>query len=269
VRPIAVIGNLSVDRIDGGAPQPGGGPFHAARALRALNRPSLIAAGAAAPDRALLLPALARLGIPVLWRETATTARFSIEYDGEERRLVAEELGEPWRPRDVAGWKTLAPVRWVHAAPLSRADFPADTLAALIRGGRRVSFDGQGLVRPGRTGPIELDAAFDPDVLAHVSILKLSDEEARALVGEPSEEALRSLGVPEVVVTLGSRGSIVLADGLAEHIPTRALTDAEPTGAGDAFAAGYLVARASGLGPPAAARLASGLVAGLLAGSIR
>ena len=269
MRPVAVIGNLSVDRIDGAEPQPGGGPFHAARALRALNRPALIVAGAAAADRPSLLPALTCLGIPVLWRETATTARFSIEYDGEERRLVATELGEPWGPPDVAGWQALAAARWLHVAPLSRADFPPATLATLTRGGRRVSFDGQGLVRPARTGPVQLDDDFDPELLRHVSILKLSDEEAGALVGEPTEDALRSLGVPEVVVTLGSRGSIVLADGLAEHVPTRALTDSEPTGAGDAFAACYLAAREGRLTPPAAARWASGVVAALLSGGIR
>lgn len=268
MRPVAVLGNLSVDRIDGGEPRPGGGPFHAARALRALNRPALIAAGAAAADRAVLLPALAGLGIPVLWRETAATARFSIEYDGEERRLVAEELGEPWRPADVAGWKALAPVRWLHVAPLARSDFPPETLAALARGGRRLSYDGQGLARPARTGPVEMDGDFDPELLRHISILKLSDEEARALVGAPTEESLRSLGVPEVVVTLGSRGSIILADGLAEHVPTRQVRDPDPTGAGDSFAAAYLVARAGGLGAPAAARWASGVVAGLLSGSI-
>ena len=80
---------------------------------------------------------------------------------------------------------------------------------------RRLSFDGQGLVRPARTGPLVLDAEYDPEVLRHVSMLKLAEEEARVLVGEPDAEALASLGVPEILVTFGSEGSLVFADGRA------------------------------------------------------
>jgi sugar/nucleoside kinase (ribokinase family) len=152
----------------------------------------------------------------------------------------------------------------VHVGALARSDFPAKTLAALARD-RRLSFDGQGLVRPDRTGPLVLDADYDPEVLRFVSILKLAVEEARALIGEPDEDALRSLGVPEVVVTQGSQGSLVLADGKLEPVPARPVGgEIDPTGAGDAFAAAYLVSRSTGHAPTAAARRATALVAGLL-----
>ena len=266
--PVAILGNLSLDRIDGGPAQPGGGPFHGARALRAINRPALVLARCAATDRPALLPPLVRLGVPVLWRESATTARFSIEYRGEERAMVIEELGPPWIPGDAALGAPLTRVDWLHVAPLARSDFPPETLAVLGRS-RRVSLDGQGLVRAARIGPLELDADFDPELLRFVSILKLAEEEAHVLVGEPTESALRSLGVPEVVVTLGPRGSIVYADDLAEHIPTRPVNGKrDPTGAGDAFAVAYLVARSGGFSPPAAGRWASGVVAGLLSGRL-
>lgn len=267
---VAVLGNLALDRVDGGPPQPGGGSFHAARALRGLDRRPLVVARCAAADRAALLPPLIRLGVPVLWRESAATARFAIDYGGaEERTMVVEELGSPWSVRDAELGAELASVGWLHVAPLARSDFPAQTLAALARG-RRLSLDGQGLVRPARTGPLELDADYDPAILRSVSILKLAEEEARVLVGEPTERALRSLGVPEVVVTLGSRGSIVFADGLVKRIPVRAVRGpADATGSGDAFAAAYLVARSGGLSPPASARCASGVVRGLLSGRLR
>jgi sugar/nucleoside kinase (ribokinase family) len=267
VRGLAVLGNLSLDRIDGGPPTPGGGPFHCARMLRAIGRPAVVLAGCAAADRERLLPALARLGIPVVWHETPTTARFAIDYEGDARRMAVEELGGAWAP-DIAGNDALAGTAWLHVAPLARSDFPPETLAALARG-RRLSLDGQGLVRPSRTGPLELDPGLDPELLQHVSILKLAEEEALALLGETSEQALRTLDVPEVVVTLGPRGSIVLADGLAEHVPTRPVLDRDPTGAGDAFAVAYLLARSAGSEPPAAARWASSAVAGLLSGSLR
>lgn len=183
--------------------------------------------------------------------------------------MVIEELGSPWSLGDTRLSAALVRVDWLHVAPLARSDFPPETLAVLGRS-HRLSLDGQGLVRPARTGPLELNADYDPELLRSVSILKLAEEEAHVLVGEPSESALRSLGVAEVVVTLGSRGSIVYADGLAEYIPTRPVTgERDPTGAGDAFAVAYLVARSSGFSSPAAARWASGVVVGLLSGRLQ
>ena len=260
MRPLAVVGNLSRDLVDGSPPRAGGAPFHAARALRVLGRPALVGAKCADSDRDSLLTPLVRLGLPVLWRGGSSTAAFSFRYEGDRRVMVVEALGDPWGPADLYG---LERADWVHVGALARSDFPAETLAELGRD-RRVSFDGQGLVRPERTGPLELDAAYDPEVLRHVSILKLAEEEARTLVGEPDESALRSLGVPEVVVTLGSQGSLVLADGKLEKVPAQAAGEVDPTGAGDAFSAVYLASRSSGHAPAAAARRATALVAGLL-----
>jgi sugar/nucleoside kinase (ribokinase family) len=261
VRPLAVVGNLSRDLVDGSPPRAGGAPFHAARALRVLGKPALVGAKCAHSDRDSLLTPLVQLGLPVLWRGGSSTAAFSFRYEGDRRLMVVEALGDPWGPADLHG---LERADWVHVGALARSDFPAATLAELARD-RRVSFDGQGLVRPERTGPLKLDPDYDPDVLRHVSILKLAEEEARTLVGEPNESALRSLGVPEVVVTLGSEGSLVLADGKLEKVPAQAAGEVDPTGAGDAFSAVYLASRSSGHAPAAAARRATALVAGLLA----
>jgi sugar/nucleoside kinase (ribokinase family) len=260
VRPLAVVGNLSLDRVDGGEPRPGGAPFHAARALRVLGRPALVAVKAADADRRRVLPPLVRLGLPVLWRAGASTATFAFSYHGDRRAMLVEELGPSWTVEDLRG---LERVEWVHVGALARSDFPAATLAALAHGRRKLALDGQGLVRPERPGPLVLDANYDPEVLRHVSVLKLAEDEAVTLVGEPTEEALRSLGVPEVVVTLGSRGSLVLADGTLQPVPARPV-DADPTGAGDAFLSAYLVSRAAGYAPVASARRATAVVAGLL-----
>jgi sugar/nucleoside kinase (ribokinase family) len=266
VRPVAVVGNLSRDLVDGGPPRAGGAPFHAARALRVLGRPALVGAKCADRDRDSLLTPLVRLGLPVLWRGGSSTAAFSFRYEGDRRVMAVDAIGDPWTIADLQG---LERADWVHVGALARSDFPAETLAVLARD-RRVSFDGQGLVRPDRTGPLQLDADFDPEVLRHVSILKLAKEEAQALVGEPDEDSLRSLGVPEVVVTLGSEGSLVLANGRLERVPARAVGgEIDRTGAGDAFAAAYLVSRSTGHAPAAAARRATGLVAGLLGRQLR
>jgi sugar/nucleoside kinase (ribokinase family) len=259
---LAVVGPLALDRIDGRPPRIGGCPYYAARALRVLGARAVVVAKCAPADRRLLQPPLVRLGLPVTWQESTATAAFSIAYDGDRRRMTVEAVADPWTPDQAR----LPPrTGWVHVAPLARTDFPPETLAALARG-RRLSLDGQGLVRPGRTGPLELDADYDPALLHSVSILKLSDEEADLLVEALDDRALRRLGVPEIVVTLGARGCIVFADGIAELVRARRVFSRDPTGAGDAFAAAYLAARSRGNPPTAAARRAAALVADLLAG---
>jgi sugar/nucleoside kinase (ribokinase family) len=260
---VAVVGSLSLDSVDGGAPRIGGCPFYAARALRTLGAPAMIVAKCAAPDRQLLLPPLIRLGVPVVWQDSSASAAFSFSYESERRTMTVEAIADPWTPDQLVG--PLKDVRWVHVAPLARSDFPAETLAALARG-RRVSLDGQGLVRPARIGPLTLDADYDTALLRSVSILKISEEEAELLVDGYDERALARLGVREVVVTLGSQGCIVFADGVAELVRAHAVHARDPTGAGDSFATAYLAARSSGAAPTAAARRATALVSDILSG---
>lgn len=257
---VAVVGSMSLDRVNGSSPRAGGCPLYAARALRAFGTRAVVVAKCATADRPLLSPPLVGLGLPVQWRDSSATAAFSIDYDGDRRRMVVDAVADPWTPAELE----LPGVRWVHVAPLARSDFSPETLAAAGRG-RCLSLDGQGLVRPARTGLLELDAEYDPELLRSVSILKLAEDEAELLVDGLDERALRKLGVPEVLVTLGARGAIVFADGVAELVRARRV-DADPTGAGDSFASTYLAARSRGNPPTAAARLATALVGDLLAG---
>jgi len=156
MRQLGVVGLVSLDRVDGGLPRLGGAPFYAAKALRLLGQPALIATKIAPEDSGRGLHAL---GIPVYSRPAAQTITFRIENDGDHRTMEIEELGEPWTPEDVRSWldDALRPVDWVHAGALTRADFPAETLSLLHRG-RILSFEGQGLVRPAEKGEVRVDA---------------------------------------------------------------------------------------------------------------
>jgi len=261
VRPLAVVGNLSYDLVDGGPPRVGGGSFHCARALRLLGGRATILARCAPDDERVFRRGFARLGLPATLVPGTQTTTFSFTYDGDVRRMRVERVGDAWSEDDVAAVPRGA---WVHAAPLLRGDFPARTVRALARRGR-LSLDGQGLTRPRRVGELRLEADADADVLRHVSILKLAEEEAEALVGGVDANALATLGPPEVVVTFGSRGCLVIAGGRAERVRAHHV-DADPTGSGDAFAIAYLAARASSHSPLAAARRATALVGALLSG---
>ena len=259
---VAVVGNLSLDLVDDGRPRVGGPPYYAARALAALGAPALVRAKSAEADRPRLLPPLEALGLPVEWRPGESTAAYAFSYHGDKRTMEVRELGSTWSADDVAGLGA----EWVHVGALFRDEFPAETLAALAEAGARLSFDGQGLVRPARLGPLVLEPEPELSLLRHVSVLKLSEEEALALVGSLDEHSLSGLGVPEVVVTLGSRGCVLVAEHRLVHISADPL-DVDPTGAGDAFAAAYVVERSRGQAPRPAAEHATRLVHGLLAGS--
>jgi sugar/nucleoside kinase (ribokinase family) len=258
---VAVVGNLSLDLVDGGPPRVGGPPYHAARALAALGVPSVVRVKCAEADRSLLLPPLEELGLSIEWRPGETTATYAFSYDGDVRTMEVLEFGSTWSAGDVAGLDA----EWIHVGALFRGEFPAETLAALAEGAR-LSFDGQGLVRPARRGPLVLDPEPEPSFLRSVSVLKLSEEEAFALAGGPDEGALSELEVAEVLVTLGSRGCIVAVARQLFRVPADPL-DVDPTGAGDAFAAAYVVERSRGLAPRQAAETATQLVHDLLAGA--
>jgi sugar/nucleoside kinase (ribokinase family) len=259
---VAVVGNLSLDLVDGGPPRVGGPPYYAARALAALGAPALVRAKSAEADRPRVLPPLEALGLDVEWLPGETTAAYAFSYEGDERTMEVRELGSAWSALDIAGLDA----EWVHVGALFRGEFPAETLAALAEAGARLSFDGQGLVRPARSGPLVLEPESERSFLRHVSVLKLSEEEAGALVGGLDEASLSQLGVPEVVVTLGSRGCVLVAEHQLSHVPADPL-DVDPTGAGDAFAAAYVVERSRGVGPQPAAERATQLVHDLLAES--
>jgi sugar/nucleoside kinase (ribokinase family) len=260
-----VIGPLSRDVVGGRAEQIGGPPWYAARALRAMQQEAMVVAKCGAPERRSYLRRLAALGLPVSLAAAGETTSFSFRYDAAgNREMRVDAVGEPWSDGDEPE-RALRRVEWVHVAPLLRGDFPPEALERLARR-RRVLLDGHGLVRERRVGPLALDADFDRALLRHVSILKLSEEEAQVILGDGELEGLRELGVPEVVVTFGAGGSLVLTRD-AVRVTARPVRG-DPTGAGDAFSVAYLSARAGGHRPISAARRASALVAALLSNSL-
>jgi sugar/nucleoside kinase (ribokinase family) len=243
-------------------------PLFAARALRALGAPGVVVTRCAQEDRHLLGPLYA-VGLPIVWKPEPVTPVFHLTNDGDRREVRIEALGSPWTIDDVRDWlgSAVAAAQWVHAGPLWRGDFQADTLRELARG-RRLSFDGQGLVRPGELGPVRRDAPGDLSILEAVDMLHLSRSELDALGLDLGERSLRTLGVPEIVVTLGSRGCVLYADDLAELVPARPLAGVDPTGAGDAFTTAYVTCRVAGQSPVSAAQRATGVVHGLLSGRL-
>jgi len=262
---IAALGHLTRDVVDEAPPRPGGGVFYAARALARLGADAHVEAACSAEHRAELVPALEAFGLPTSWHESSTTTQYSFHYEGDRRIMRQEAVGDPWTPGQAVA--AAGEAIWVDVCALTRTDFPADTLAAIAADERQLLVDLQGLVRTATIGPLHTDEHIG-DVLQHVEVLKLNDEEAETLVGSAEPERLHDLGVPEVVLTLGSRGAWIVTPDLVEHVPALPVEgDVDPTGAGDTYSATYLVQRAAGAQPIEAARDAAVAVSTFLASS--
>lgn len=209
---------------------------------------------------------IASAGVPFELLAATSTSAFGLRYDGDDRVMTVDAIGPTWTAATIRA--AAIDTTWVHVAPLLRSDFTVEAIGALVADGHRVAFDGQGLVRAPQRGPLLVDAAFDPALLSGVAMLKLADDEAAVLTaGAPFDAAAAArLGVPEIVVTAGSRGSVLFVGGdpIAVPPPFR-VEGVHATGAGDSFTVAYVSARAAGDPPVDAARRASQFVAELLA----
>jgi sugar/nucleoside kinase (ribokinase family) len=240
---LAVVGQLSRDVIAGGAPRIGGPPWHAARALRALEADARLVAKCGERDAVDFTRQLETLDLPFELVVGEETTAFSFSYDKQGMRTMAvDAVGDPWRPEELR----LDGVDWLYVGSLLRGEIDV----GWVTEGRHVLLDGHGLVRVPEPGPLRLDGGFDRAQLREVEMLKLAEEEAAA--AGPVE-------VPELIVTHGARGATV--NGV--HVAADAV-DRDPTGAGDMFGAAYLVFRSQGVEPVDAARSAAVVVAAQL-----
>jgi sugar/nucleoside kinase (ribokinase family) len=244
----------------------GGSPLFAARALSALGvRPGV----ATRCDDAALAAPIAELADPLCLKLDGTVVQSELRYrpDGERDHTLAG-LGEAWTEEDITGWAApaVAGATWVHAGTQRGGDLGPEVLAALAAGGRFVALDAQGPLRRPEVGPLVLTGTLDAGLLRHVQALKLSEHEALAAYGTIDASAIRAVcRVPEVLVTFGEWGASLSCEGDSGQVSAQAVSDVDPTGAGDAFLAGYAHARAQGMEPLRAGQVACEGVSSLLA----
>jgi 1D-myo-inositol 3-kinase len=240
-----VCGHVTLDHLAGGI-APGGSAYYAGRAAAGLGATARIAT-AAGPD----FPRDALAGLEVELAPSAVTTTFVNAYAGDgsrtQRVLAAAPPLEPrrlpaaWRSPDVL---LLAPV-------LGELDVGAFAAAA---GARLVGLCVQGLVREvapdGAVHPRSLAAGADALALAGAAFL--GEDEARA---DPGLVARLAAAVPVVALTRGARGCEVISRGRVRRVGVHPAREVDPTGAGDVFAAAFLLGLSRGDDPVEAARL--------------
>ena len=266
---LTLIANVALDRVNRGPWTCGGCPTFAPYAFAHLSAHGVINTACADADVPMFRALDADGSVEVHFKPAATTTRFDLDYSGEfgeSRSMVVHSIGHAWSAADID--RLRIDTEWVHLAPLLRSDFSVAAVAHLASRGHRVAYDGQGLVRVPVVGELTLDARYDPELLRHLTVLKVSEDEIDVLGGEQGREAaLDALsGIPELLLTHGFRGAEVRTGGVRSHVtPDRAIPDVQTTGAGDTFMIAYLVGRNRDLDPTAAASLGVNVTAAMLA----
>ena len=151
-----------------------------------------------------------------------------------------------------------------HLGSLLADDFSPEIVKFLAQKGC-ISIDVQGYLREVRGEKVYAVDWKDMDaVLPYVDIVKLNEHEMYAIMhtNDPKivAEKLASYGVREVIITLGSYGSLIYADKTCYEIPAytpRKIVDA--TGCGDTYSTGYLYMRSQGATFQEAGRFASAM----------
>ena len=139
-----------------------------------------------------------------------------------------------------------------HLGSLLSDDFSLDVIKYLSKKGI-LSVDAQGYLREVRGENVyPIDWCEKKEAFKYVHILKVNEHEAKVLTGlDDYQAAARQLaewGVKEVLLTLGSEGSIIYAENSFYYIPAyppKEVVDA--TGCGDTYMLGYLYMRNKGV----------------------
>lgn len=151
-----------------------------------------------------------------------------------------------------------------HLGTLLADDFSLDVIKYLSSKGR-VSVDAQGYLREVRGENVyPVDWKDKVEALRYIDILKVNEHEMESITGlsNPKEAAVRlhEMGVDEVVITLGSEGSMVYYQGAFHEIPAYEASElVDATGCGDTYMAGYLYKRSQGSGVDESGKFAAAM----------
>lgn len=151
-----------------------------------------------------------------------------------------------------------------HLGSLLSDDFSPEVVEYLASKGR-ISIDVQGYLREVRGEKVyPVDWKDKMAVLRNTYYLKVNETEMETVTGitDPREAAklLHEWGVTEVIITLGSEGSLVYVDDTFYEIPAyppHEVVDA--TGCGDTYSAGYLYKRLQGADPTESGKMAAAM----------
>lgn len=228
---------------------PGGTAYYFANALHKFDHSNFKLVTSLGETEMSTVTELQNLGLDVDVIPSRKTVYFENKYgeDMNDRTQRVLEVADPFtveKLQNVEG-------QVFHLGTLTADDFDLDAIRYLASKGK-VSVDIQGYLRKVVDhNVIQVDYDLKREAMPYFSILKANEKEMEALTGSTdphtAAQILAEWGCPEVLLTLGDKGSLIYVDGEfieIPAIPTKNVIDT--TGCGDTYMAGYLYLRSLG-----------------------
>jgi sugar/nucleoside kinase (ribokinase family) len=249
---ICCVGHITLDRVitpKAEVHMPGGTSIYFSNAIRNMDV-SYALVTALAEKEMYIVSDLRAKGIEVKVLPSAYTVCFENIYteNQDHRTQRVSQKADPFTIAELAHIEA----KYFHLGPLLADDIPVELIRTLSERGR-VSLDVQGYLREVcgiHVCPI--DWAAKKEALQYIDVLKANESEMLVLTGESdvrrSAQVIFDWGVKEVVITLGSKGSVIFNGHrfytIPAYTPVTSVVDA--TGCGDTYMAGYLYQRIKG-----------------------
>lgn len=205
---------------------------------------------------------LRQAGIDVRCYDSRHTVYFENKYgansDNRTQRVLAK--ADPFTLKEMKPLEA----KVFHLGSLLADDFSPEVVEYLSTKGQ-VSIDVQGYLREVSGEQVRaVDWKDKERILACTDILKLNEHEMEVITHSKNPRTvalqLADMGVKEVIITLGSYGSLIYCEGRFYEVPAykpQVLVDA--TGCGDTYSTGYLWMRLQGASCEEAGRFAAAM----------
>jgi sugar/nucleoside kinase (ribokinase family) len=244
-----VIGPLSKDRIIISdikhiEERPGGTAFYSSSALASLGKDVTLLAKLSAKDFRLS----ERINAKKILIPSKESDIFVNKYPSRNSNEREQEILSIINPFTKEDTKEIKDFDFVHIGPLMDSEISPDIIRAFKNNNKRIALDVQGMIRERKEKKVINHSLKEKEFLQDIDILKADAAEAAIVTGEKNSieaaKAIASLGCREVLITFGSRGSLVY-DGkefynIPAFPPARAV---DTTGCGDTYVAGYIAKR--------------------------
>ena len=266
MKDICCIGHITLDKIvtpDNEFYQNGGTAYYFAYGMNRLPKDvSFQLVTSIAPKDFSAVEQMRREGIDVVAFESRDTVFFENRYGRDKNARTQRVLAksDAFTTAQMEGLEA----RVFHLGSLLSDDFSSEVVECLANKGK-VSIDVQGYLREVRGEQVvAVDWPEKRRVLEMTDMLKLNEYEMEVVTGEKDPRRVARVvngwGVREVVVTFGSYGSLIYADGKYYDIPAyEPKKNVDVTGCGDTFSTGYLYCRAKGMDCDEAGRFAAAM----------
>lgn len=191
-----------------------------------------------------------KAGIEVEAFESPCTDVFENIYTSDDMNQRQQRVLATAQPFNIEQLKNVD-ARYIVLGSLLATDFGLP-LVKYFSAKATLVVDAQGYLREVREQKVfATDWKEKLEALKHIDVLKVNEHEIKVLTGiDDYREACQQLaqwGVKEVLLTLGSEGSMILTDRQFYIIPAYApLNEKDATGCGDTYVMSYLYKRAQG-----------------------